>query len=203
MKKFLKIFGLVMLVLAVIIIGILTILTRDKNNLDKQISRAKVQVENYKNYKPDNKEYFKVVRSEKNDLYYYAADGKRYIFPSLEVYRSWYNEFLTVNLKVADLKTLYQTPLGGSVTFRPGTLMQTPTDPHIYMVIKNGEIRPLANEDMLLKIYGDNWQKQVSNIENYYFTEYKVGPVINSIQDFPDIPKSITINLDKGLNNEK
>lgn len=189
-----------MLVLVVIIIGILTILTRDKNNLDKQIARAKAQVENYKNYKPDNKEYFKVVRSQNNDLYYYAADGKRYIFPSIEVYRSWYNDFLTVNLKIADLNTLYQTPLGGNVTFRPGTLMETPTDPHIYMVIKNGEIRPFANEDMLLKIYGDNWQKSVNKLENYYFTEYKVDPVINSIQDFPEIPKAININQDKGLN---
>jgi len=178
---------------------ILGVLTWQKNKEDNLLARVKTQVQNYQNYKPDLNEYHKVKRSESNDLYYYAADNKRYIFPSIEVYRSWYGNFIIDNLKVENLETLYQTPLGGNVTFRPGTLMQTPTDPHIYLVIKNGTIRPFINEALLIQIYGADWKKSVYNLENYYFTQYKVGETIKSLKDFPGIPSQININQDKGL----
>jgi uncharacterized protein YxeA len=190
---------LILLGIIVIWALILGILTWQKNKQDKLLARIKTQVQNYQNYKPDNKEYHKVKRSESNDLYYYAADNKRYVFPSIEVYRSWYGDFIIDNLKIENLETLYQTPLGGNVTFRPGTLMQTPTDPHIYLVIKNGAIRPFINEELLIQIYGADWKKSVYNLENYYFTQYKAGEAIKSLKDFPEIPSQININQDKGL----
>ena len=190
---------LILLIIIIIWAVILGVLTWQKNKQNNLLIWVKTQVQNYQNYVPNNNEYHKVKRSEKNDLYYYAADNKRYIFPAIEVYRSWYGNFITDNLRVESLETLYQTPLGGNVTFRPGTLMQTPTDPHIYLVINNGQIRPFANEKILEEIYGLNWKQSVYNLENYYFTQYKVGQPITILKNFPAISKEININQDKGL----
>jgi hypothetical protein len=157
------------------------------------------QVSNYESYNFGSGQFNYLKRSEKNDIYYYAADGKRYIFPTIEVYKSWFQNIQPEDIMVYDLNKLYETPLGGNVTFRPGTLMQTPTDPHIYIVIKNGLIKPFDNENLLTLIYGENWKSLVNQIPNYFFTQYKVGTVIKSLADFPNIPKEININQDKGF----
>lgn len=199
MKKFLKIFGLITLVLVILIIGILTILTIDKNNQDKQITRAKTQIANYNNYKFGNGEFNKLKQSDKNDIYYYGADGKKYIFPDEATYQSWFATISPSDIMKLSLADLYKTPIGGNVTLRPGTLMQTPTDPNIYLVVKNGQISAFNDQTLSTKLYGENWQKSVISIANFYFTNYKLIGSINSIADYPEIPVQITIDQDKGL----
>jgi len=199
MKKFFIILISALAVVIIIVIVVMGTLTWQKSSHDKLLIEKKDQVAAEKTYKPDNSEYFKVKRSEKNDLYYYAADGKRYVFPNIDVYRSWYGNFMIENLKVADLQTLYQTPLGGNVTFRPGTLMKTPSIPSIYLVIKNGLIRPFASDQLVTEIYGSDWNKQVSELPEYYFSQYKIGDPINALKELPQIPTQININQDKGL----
>ncbi|MCX6743830.1 MAG: hypothetical protein NT116_06405 [Candidatus Parcubacteria bacterium] len=198
-KNFYIILSIILAVAILTVIIVMGVLTWQKSTHDKLLTEKKDQVTAEESYKPNNDEYYKVKRSEKNDLYYYAADSKRYVFPTIDVYRSWYGDFIIENLKIADLQTLYQTPLGGNVTFRPGTLMKTPSIPSIYLVIKNGLIRPFASEQLVTELYGNDWNKQVYELPEYYFSQYQVGEPIKALNEVPKIPSQININQDKGL----
>lgn len=198
MKKNIIILSIILGVILIVVI-VMGILTWQKFSHDELVVEKKAEVTEVQAYKPDNSEYHKVKRSEKNDLYYYAADGKRYVFPTLDVYKSWYGNFMIENLKVASLETLYETPLGGNVTFRPGTLMKTPSIPSTYLVIKNGLIRPFATQELVAEIYGSGWEKKVYELPEYYFSQYQVGNPINNLKELPEIPTQININQDKGL----
>lgn len=198
MKKFLTI--LYIIIGSLILLAIITMfgLQINKSINDKQLKFAKQQVANYNNYQYANGEFNKLKKSEKNEVYYYGADGKRYVFPNSETYQSWFSAISVQDLMTYDLLKLYETPLGGNVTCRPGTLIKTPTDPNTYIVIKNGHIKAV-NEKILNLVYGEKWQKLVADIANYYFTNYKVDKPIENLSEFPEIPLSITIDQDKDL----
>ncbi len=199
MKKYYLIGSVLLGTVILTVVIIMGVLTWQKSSHDQVLSEIRDQVVAEEKISPANNEYFKVKRSETNDLYYYAADGKRYVFPTIDVYRSWYGNFMIENLKIADLQTLYQTPLGGNVTFRPGSLMKTPSIPSIYLVIKNGLIRPFASQQLVAEIYGSDWSKKVYELPEYYFSQYQLGEPISTLKDVPAISSEININQDKGL----
>jgi hypothetical protein len=198
MKKFLYIYYIVIgsiILLAVLVTGALQI---QKITYDKELNRARAQIDNYLKYQFTNGEFNKLKKSESNDIYYYAADGKRYVFPTIETYKNWFSQISVNDLQIYSLLKLYETPLGGNVTCRPGTLIQTPTNPAVYIVVKNGHLRAIS-EMLLDQLYNYQWKKLVINLPNYYFTNYKIDKPIIDLSDFPDIPKSITIDQDKGF----
>jgi uncharacterized protein YxeA len=195
MKKFYFILGIIILVW-IIILGVLT---WQKNSEDKSISQAKIQANNYLNYKFDSAEFNKLKRSDKNDIYYYAADGKRYIFPAPEIYKSWFEKIQISDIQEYDLNKFYETPLGGNVTFRPGSLITTPSLYDVYSVIKNGQIKKI-NQNLLSTLYGEKWKDKTYSIPEFYFSQYQIiEKPINTYSDFPNIPAQININQDKGL----
>lgn len=171
----------------------------DKLTYEQKLNIAKEQVTNYLNQPIIKDEYEKITRSENNDLYYYAADGKRYIFPNLATFESWFDDYDINNFEIQDLETLYQTPLGGNVTLRPGSLMMTETDPKIYLITGNGEMKIFTNLDLLEELYGFGYEDMIVHIPNFYFTNYKKIGTINKPEDFPQIPTSLTIDQDKGF----
>jgi hypothetical protein len=189
-------------ILAAVILIILAVslgMIWQKVSYSRALDRAKKMVANYNQYKTDQSEIDKVKKGDGDFFYYYAADGKRYVFPTIEVYRSWFGDYATDKLVFEDLQTMYKTPLGGNVMFRPGTLLKSPTLFDTYIAVKNGEIRPFANDKLLMEIYGSDWQKQVQELADYYFSQYQTGQPIESIKNFPDLPENITIDIDKGL----
>ena len=198
MKKFLRLFYLVIAIFIITSVAIMGILQYQKYVYEKQLKYAQSQVENYNKYKFASIEYTKLKKSEKDEIYYYGADGKRYVFPDVGTYNTWF-PIMVKDINTYSLEKLYETPLRGNVTCRPGTLIQTPTDPNIYIVIKNGQIRPFNDKNILKSVYGENWQKLVLEIPNYYFTNYQITSPINSMSYFPAIPENITIDQDKDL----
>ena len=74
-------------------------------------------------------------------------------------------------------------------------------DPMIdtFIVVKNGLIRPVSDLKLLDKFYGTAWQSLVIKLPDYYFSQYTIGKPIKAADDFPIIPKDITIDQDKGL----
>ncbi len=163
------------------------------------INRAEKQLDNYRTYQPAESEIGKLSQSINGDIYYYAADAKRYVFPNLDVYKSWFASNPVENVKLEDLETLYKTQLGGVVFLRPGTLLKSPTLLDVFMVEGKGNIRPVTDKKLLIKFYGRDWAAKVIELQDYYFTAYKITKPINSAGDFPDLPKDITINEDKSL----
>src|SRR5574337_78783 len=59
-------------------------------------------------------------------VYYYALDGKRYVFPNEKVYYTWYPDFSKVKIIPIDQMSLI--PIGGNITYKPGSkLVKFPT----------------------------------------------------------------------------
>lgn len=116
-------------------------------------------------------------------VYYLGDDGKRYVFPSENVYSSWYPDFSGVTT-ITDSQ-LYASPIGGNVTYKPGSKMvKITTDPKVYAVDKNGTLRWIVGEDVAVSLYGSDWATKVSDIPDAFFTNYRVGSPISQVSDF-------------------
>lgn len=116
-------------------------------------------------------------------VYYYAGNGKRFVFPNEKTYKTWYPDFSTVKtVTLAELQTL---PLGGNVTYKPGAkLVKITTDPKVYAVAANGTLRWVQTEAVAAALYGADWNAKVDDIPDAFFINYKVGSPIASSADY-------------------
>jgi hypothetical protein len=170
----------------------------EKTEKDIAIENAQQQIDNSLNYQPNLDELDKVVRLEEGLAYYYASDNKRYTFPDETSFKSWFPKTDLNEVKIADLETLYETSLGGNVPLRPGSLIMTETDPKIYMITNNIEMKIFGNSTLLETLYGQDYQNLITDIPNKFFTQYNITGAINQPQDIPQIPLDLTI--DQNLN---
>jgi hypothetical protein len=110
-------------------------------------------------------------------VYYCGSDGKRYVFPNQQTYMTWYQNFDTV--KTISDEALAKVSIGGIVTYRPGTRMiKIETDPRVYAVGANGELRPIASEQVAVRLYGNNWNKMIDDISDAFFINYRMGSTL-------------------------
>lgn len=131
-------------------------------------------------------------------VYYLGEDGKRYVFPSESVYSSWYPDFSGVTT-ITD-EQLYSSPIGGNVTYKPGSKMvKITTDPKVYAVDRNGTLRWIVGEEVAISLYGSDWAMKVQDIPDAFFTNYTVGTPITSSKDFSPSMTVVDISADKAL----
>lgn len=134
-------------------------------------------------------------------VYYYGADGFRYVFPNQKVYDTWYSNF--DNVKFLSDGDLGKIQIGGNVTYRPGIKMvKINTDPRTYAVARGGVLRHVGSEALAIELYGATWNKQIDDIPDGFFGNYTIGSVITNASDYT--PAGVTssttnINLDKHL----
>jgi hypothetical protein len=124
-------------------------------------------------------------------VYYLGADGKRHAFPNPSVYGSWYCDFSQILIVSESELASYQ--LGKNVTYRPGLrLVKFPTNPRVYVVQGGRMLRPIQDEGTAITLFGSNWAKRVSDIEDTFYNDYLFGEVITSMTDkaFLDITPS-------------
>lgn len=109
-----------------------------------------------------------------SSVYFLAADGKRYVFPNESTYFSWYSDFSgVVTIPQSELETY---PLGANVTVRPGTkLVKITTDPKVYAVEPNGNLKHVATEAAAITLWGTAWAKRVIDVSDAFFTNYKIA----------------------------
>ena len=142
-----------------------------------------------------------LIRGSLTGVYYYAADGNRYVFPNSATYASWFSDYSSV-ITVSD-QVLASIPLKGNVTYRPGVkLVKVQTDPKVYAVGKGGVLRWIENEALAEKLYGKDWNKNVDDVPDVFFANYKIGDQIKSESDYDPGDASfeaLTINKDKGI----
>ena len=124
------------------------------------------------------------IKGESNSaVYWYATDGKRYVFPTEGTYYSWFPDFN--NVRTISDSELASITIGGNVTYRPGSKMiKITTDPRTYAVSKGGYLRLITSESMAISLYGSNWAKQVHDLPDAFFVNYKMGNTIYSMSDF-------------------
>lgn len=112
-------------------------------------------------------------------VYYCGADGKRYVFPNQRVYNSWYPDFTGVTT-ISD-EAMASAVLGGNVTYKPGVKMvKITTDPKVYVVDRGGVLRHVATPELAAQLYGSTWAKQVDDIPDAFFINYKIGSPVTT-----------------------
>lgn len=111
--------------------------------------------------------------------YYCGTDGKRYVFPNIQTYNTWYKDFSGVQM--ISLEDMANIPLGGNVTYRPGVkLVKIQSDSKVYAVDRDGTLRLMTTPAIAAKYYGTYWSKSVEDIPVAFFTNYTIGnPVSN------------------------
>jgi len=143
-----------------------------------------------------------LIKGSGDTVYYYGQNSKRYVFPTLKTYLTWYTSFDGV--KTLSATELGAIPLGGNVTYRPGVkLVKVTTDPKVYAVGAGGMLRWVQSEQIAKDLYGTNWNTKVEDIPDAFFVNYKVGdPIMNSTGFSPsgELARATSINADKTLN---
>ncbi len=137
-----------------------------------------------------------------SSVYYFAPDGKRYVFPNEKTYFTWYKDFKTV--KTISNKRLSALPLGRSnVTYRPGVKMvKITTDPRTYAVDRGGILRQVSSEQLAQTLYGLNWKDKIDDVPDAFFSNYRIGTEINNSLDYdPAAVQTATTSIlqDKGF----
>ncbi len=134
-------------------------------------------------------------------VYYYGADGFRYVFPNSKTYFTWYANFSSVKF-ISDAQ-LGEIPIGGNVTYRPGVKMvKIQSDPKTYTVGANGALHHVPSEAVAIELYGANWNKQIDDVPDAFFANYSVDVALTASADFPVATitsAAANINTDKGL----
>lgn len=134
-------------------------------------------------------------------VYYYASNGRRYVFPNEKVYFTWYTSFS--NVRILSIEDMSKIPIGGNITYRPGVKpVKFQTDDKVYAVYRNGELRWLKTEQVARDVYGNDWTKKVDDISEAFYVNYHFGtPIENSVDFMAETiaGKYSTIEKDKGI----
>lgn len=124
-----------------------------------------------------------LIKGSGPSVYYLGEDAKRYVFPTQNTYATWYANFSGVQT-ISD-QELQGYILGGNVTYRPGVrLVKITTDPRVYAVGRGGVLRWVETEAIARALYGDNWARQVDDIPDAFFINYRIGASIHTVGDF-------------------
>ena len=122
-------------------------------------------------------------------VYYVGPNNQKYVFPSEQVYLSWFPDFSWVNTVTAETLQSYETI--GNVVMRPGTkLIQFVTinadgtmyvdDPKVYALEPNGVRRWITTAYLAQQLYGNNWETKIFGCPNYLISNYPEGPAITT-----------------------
>ncbi len=136
-------------------------------------------------------------------VYYYAEDGRRYVFPNEKTYFTWYTDFSNIQILPIDQMSLI--PIGGNITYRPGTrMLKFQTDTKTYIVTRGGVLRWIKSEDVARAWFGSAWNTFVDDVSEAFYVNYTFGapvehPLDLSLQIIRDATR--TVNADKGFGN--
>jgi len=120
-----------------------------------------------------------LIKASGPEVYYYAADNKRYVFPNEKTYFSWFSDFSSV-MTISDAE-LASILIGGNVTVRPGTMMvKIQTDPKTYAVGHDGLLHWVESEAVASALYGANWNQRIWDVPDSFFPNYTVGASLST-----------------------
>lgn len=112
-------------------------------------------------------------------VYYCGKNGKRYVFPTLGIFASWFTGFGDVKTIAAD--AMAAIPLAGNVSYKPGVRMvKIQSNPKVYAVSRNGLLRWVKDETVARALYGTEWNKKIDDVDPAFFFTYKIGDSIES-----------------------
>ena len=122
-----------------------------------------------------------LVGVEDAAVYYIATDGKKYVFPDVKTYHTWYADFS--NVQKVSVEELDNYPDGGAMSYRAGIKLVThPNTGRVYAVETGGVLRWLPSAEIAVALYGANWANLVQDIiPGYFASSYTKGEDIESM----------------------
>jgi len=139
-----------------------------------------------------------LIKGSGSAVYYYARNGSRFVFPQEKIFNTWYTDFSGV-IQTADT-ALGTIPLGGNVTYHPGTrLVKITSASKVYAVGQNGLLRWVQTEDLARTLYGPDWNTQIDDISDAYFVNYTLGTPIASPRDFSPEAERAAANIESSV----
>ena len=147
-----------------------------------------------------------LIKASGATVYYFAADGHRYVFPNSKTYFTWYTDFSKV--KTISDGQLATIPMGRSnVTYRPGRKMvKITTDPKVYVVDQGGVLRWVSTAQLAETLYGLSWKNQIDDVADSFFSNYRIGTPIQTASDFQPsniMTQTANISQDKQMDETK
>ncbi len=125
------------------------------------------------------------IKGSSPTVYWYASNGKRYVFPNGQTFASWQPANNPAAVTTVSDVELYTLPIGGNMTYRPGArLLKITTDPKVYAVSRYGVLRWVTSESVAQAIYGQNWNQMVNDLPDDFFANYSLGTPIYSGTDY-------------------
>lgn len=116
------------------------------------------------------------------NVYLAADDGKRYIIPSEEVFRTWYVDFSSVRpIAKSDLAAM---PLAGNLVFKPGTLVKAASSSRVLLAGTDGALHRVTDVSVLDTMLGKNWSDRVTFAADQIVGSYRNGQDITDIAGY-------------------
>lgn len=102
-------------------------------------------------------------------VYYIGSDGKKYVYPDMKTYMTWYENFdAVVRVPVSELD-MYMD--GGAVTYRAGTkLIKHENTAKTYALSPGGMLHWIPDEATAKSLYGNDWAKRVQDVIPGFFS---------------------------------
>lgn len=112
-----------------------------------------------------------LIKASGPAVYYYAADGQRYTFPTQSTYMTWFTDFSAVKTITDD--ELAAIDLNGNVVVRPGTkLVKINTVPKVFAVEPDGKLLWVNSETAAKTLYGSSWASRIIDIPDGFWVNY-------------------------------
>lgn len=129
----------------------------------------------YNFYTPNQDMHARLMkRADLSAVYAVLNDGKRHVFPNLDVFASWYGEDFST-IETVSPEALADYILGSNVTFHPGTLIKIPSIPKVYLVSDENELRWITDEKTAEVLYGSLWNTKVFDVSESLYKNYSLG----------------------------
>ncbi|MFC1703037.1 serine protease [Patescibacteria group bacterium] len=119
-----------------------------------------------------------VVRTEDSPaVYCLLAEDRRFVFPDVGVFNSWYTNFDDVTWVYREDIARFQ--LIGNMTYKAGSLIKIISDSTVYLVTDSfGTLRPIPSEARAVELFGADWSSMVKDVADTFFIDYTVGRFI-------------------------
>ncbi|NQV12462.1 hypothetical protein HQ524_03785 [Candidatus Uhrbacteria bacterium] len=125
-------------------------------------------------------------------VYFFSSDAKRYVFPSEQIFYSWFNNFDDVI--TVDDSVLASFKIGSRITMAPGSLIKITSDPKVYAIDSDGTKHHVKDEVTASALFGSNWASQVVDIDITQWFDYPTGDQLTTSSEFTSTVPSFPIS---------
>lgn len=121
-----------------------------------------------------------LIKGSGATIYWAADNSKKYAFPNIETFYTWFGWSDLKTVKKVSEKELKAIPTSGNVTYRCGAkLVKFPGESTVYAVSRYGILRPILNEQVASELYpGRVWTSMVETLPTKLRADYVIGSMI-------------------------